>query len=288
MDINHRKEEFAKFWTNAIVFEEKIPANFGLFSYRQIIEWCFKNLIICSGKILLKWGIEPDQEIIKKINEEKDLQGKAFLEKLYIFNFQQKITQFIMNQERKNSKWNSWPTSIMENSSFNCTGGTTLSIWMLSKLKLKSYIGIIPFSHVFNIVELSNKELFCLDLVNMRVYSMLDIETIDVEGHQCLDLSKKPGHPSSIIPIFDTHCITYMILNNASIARSIGMGEKESYAGLSGLDVYGALSFYSEKRDFFPSYPIFEARDEFFPEIKILREKEVFKEEMKKVNGFIF
>lgn len=157
MDQSILKKEFAKFWTKAVVFGERAPRNISVLSNQEVIDWAFATLMRCSEKILASWGILPDENLINRISKEKDVKFRSELEKIYIYNFQQKVKDYVFRQKAKTkySSWNSWPATMLKNSRFNCAGASLLGIWMLKKAGIKVHAGL-PIGHVVNPVQLSD------------------------------------------------------------------------------------------------------------------------------------
>lgn len=206
------KENLVDAWLTIAVDNQIQPDNIADLNNEQLKRWFYKTLMEDTSKLAEEWGLQPDIALIEKIREEQNPEQRARIEMDFIEAVRVKIQEFKKAHPLKNrsDKWDSWPSEMRKNKTFNCVGGTLLGILLLDKAGIRSYYGN-PFSHVLSIVKLSNGEWMYVDFLNNQVKKIKPQE-IMLDGVRTLKL-EEPDIIYRYVPLFD---------NSESVGSIIG------------------------------------------------------------------
>ncbi len=212
------KKNLVDAWLNIIVDNQKKPDNLESLNNQELKEWLYKTLMDDISKLGEEWHLQPEVDI-EKIKTEKNPELKAKLEIDFIEALRIKIQEFkeVNFQKGRSNKWDSWPKNMRENRSFNCVGVTLLGMNLLEKAGIQSYYGN-PFSHVLNIVKLSNGEWVYVDFLENKVKKIIP-EEITIGGIPTLKL-KEPDIIYRYIPLFDKKEVVGSILDNLNVLKN--------------------------------------------------------------------
>ena len=162
------KMEIVEAWGTLISVNNRKPDNLEALSKEELKDWLYKDLLGEMEEIMKEWGLSFDEDLIKKINEEKDLAKRALLEFAYIEKCQEQINKYKSGFEGKNDKWDAWPKRLKETGRFNCVGSTLIGTIFLEKAGIKNCHGL-PVSHVMNIARLADGQYVYVDLINSKI-----------------------------------------------------------------------------------------------------------------------
>lgn len=164
------KESLVDAWLTIAVDNQSKPDDLESLNNQQLKEWLYKVLMNDTSKLMEEWKMQPNIILVERIRSEQNPEQKAKIEMDFIESIRVKIQEFKKDHPLgdRSDKWNSWPSEMRENKTFNCVGGTLLGISLLDRAGMHSYYGN-PFSHVLNIVELSDGEWVYADFLNNQV-----------------------------------------------------------------------------------------------------------------------
>ncbi|MDP3901982.1 MAG: hypothetical protein Q8Q21_00135 [bacterium] len=200
-------------WLAIAVDNQVKPDYINNLNNQQLKEWLHKTLIDDTAKLIEEWGLQPDVALVKRIRGEQNPEQRAKIEMDFIEAVRTKIQEFKKAHPLgdRSDKWDSWPSEMRDNKNFNCVGGTLLGTSFLDRIGVHSYYGN-PFSHVLNIVELSNGEWVYADFLNNQVKKIKPRE-IMLGGVRTLEL-KEPDIIYRYIPLLDNSEAVGSIIGN--------------------------------------------------------------------------
>ncbi len=207
------KRNLVDAWLAIAVDNQVKPDDINNLNNQQLKEWLHKTLIDDTAKLIEEWGLQPDAALVKRIRGEQNPEQRAKIEMDFIEAVRIKIQEFKKAHPLgdRSDKWDSWPSEMRDNKTFNCVGGTLLGTSLLDRIGAHSYYGN-PFSHVLNIVELSNGEWVYADFLNNQVKKIKPRE-IMLGGVQTLEL-KEPDIIYRYIPLLDNSEAVGSIIGN--------------------------------------------------------------------------
>lgn len=211
-----QKEMLAGLWVDLVVDCENVPDNMEALSQEKMKDWMFQTIMHDTKRLMAEWKIESDEEKIKEIVFEENVQRKSQLEKEYILEMHKRVNDKVREFSDKlteNRRWNSWPKAMRENNSFNCVGATMLGVEILENAGIQSYYGN-PVGHVINIARLSNGDWWYVDFLHDDSQcKQIEPEEIILEGVKVLKI-KENDIDYSLIPIEDNSEIIRSVINN--------------------------------------------------------------------------
>ena len=210
---SEEKRNLTNAWLNIAVDNQTKPDNLDDLNNQQLREWLYKTLMDDTSKLVEEWNLQPDIALIEKNKHEKDPERKTEAEMDFIETIRKRVQEFKKANPLKDrsDKWDSWPSEMRENKTFNCVGGTLLGISLLDRAGMRSHYGN-PFSHVLNIVELSNDEWVYADFLKNQV-KKIKPEEITLGGVRTLKL-KEPDIIYRYVPLFDNNEAVGSIIGN--------------------------------------------------------------------------
>lgn len=184
------KENLVDAWLTIAVDNQAKPDNVDSLNNQQLKEWLYGTLMKDTARLVEEWDLQSNDDLIERIKGEQGLEQRARFEMNYIEAVRAKIQEFKKNHPLgdRSDKWDSWPSEMRDNKTFNCVGGTLLGISLLDRIGARSYYGS-PFSHVLNIVELSNGEWMYVDFFNNQVKKVKPREVL-LGGVRTLELQE--------------------------------------------------------------------------------------------------
>jgi len=213
-ELKHEeKENLIDAWLAIAVDNQTKPNDIDHLNNQQLKEWFYKTLMDDTERLIEEWGLQPEEALIEKMKSEQNSERKAKIEMDFIEALRVKIQEFKKAHllGNRSNKWDSWPSEMRRNKTFNCVGGTLLGMSLLNRIGIHSYYGN-PFSHVLNIVKLSNGEWVYADFLNNQVKKIKPREII-LGGVRTLKL-KEPDIIYHYIPLFDNSEVVGSIIGN--------------------------------------------------------------------------
>lgn len=203
----------AEAWLSIAVDGQNPPENIESLNNEQLKIWFYETLMDDTEKLVAEWGLQPDAALIEKIKSEQKPEQRAGLEMEYISDIRAKIQEFKKAHPlgERSDKWDSWPSEMRKNKIFNCVGATLLGISFLDKAAIHSYYGN-PFSHVLNIIKLSDGQWVYADFLNDQV-KKIKAEEIILGNTPSLKI-KEPDIIYRYIPLLDNREAPVSILGN--------------------------------------------------------------------------
>ncbi len=193
----------------------------------DVKKWLFSSLMREIEILAKEWKLEPDEDLIKKIQEEQDFDNKSKFEVEYIRVMYDKVSKITKNFDMSSFsvKWSSWPARMRETKEFNCVGATMLGMHFLKKAGIKSYYGS-PVGHAVNIAELSNGEFWYADFIqDKKLTKKLNLSEKQSGNKQILELDYDDGKVKQI-PLLENSEISSAILENFSDLKKESINQK--------------------------------------------------------------
>ncbi|MDI6821255.1 MAG: hypothetical protein QMD65_03780 [Patescibacteria group bacterium] len=208
------KENLVNAWLSIAVDNQARPDDIDKLNNQQLKRWFYETLMDDTEKLIEEWDLQPDVTLIEKIKSEHNLEQRTRLEMDYIEAIRIKVQEFKKTHPLgdRSDKWDSWPSEMRDNKTFNCVGGTVLGISFLDRIGVRSYYGN-PFSHVLNVVELSSGEWVYVDFLNNQVKKTKPKKEIMLGGVRTLEL-EEPDIIYRYVPLLDNSEAVGSIIGN--------------------------------------------------------------------------
>uniref|UniRef100_A0A7C4LZI0 Transglutaminase-like domain-containing protein n=1 Tax=candidate division CPR3 bacterium TaxID=2268181 RepID=A0A7C4LZI0_UNCC3 len=279
MDLKKLKEDFAVFWTKAVVIHEVIPNGIAIFSRQEMASWLFETLMRSIEYVIEIFGIPTDNEMIFRISEEKNIEFKANLEKIFIFNFLKNIHSVadLAKEDAFDNSYGSWPNEILRKNSFDCVGASTMAIYILQKAGISNYSTLIPM-HQITPVRLVNRQWYYLDTIQNRFIKADYKENDNIFGFPYLDINKIDTE-WNFVPVMDPKYILQSIINNINLDRQLGRRHLGRLSRIKKSPIYENVCEYKKNLRYYPSYSLRRMIRYIFPDSVKLEHSRHFKRE---------
>ncbi len=237
-------------WHALIVGDENLTADVEKLSIGELKEYFYDSLMSEINDIISDWGIAASQKIISKIETEINYEKKAKLELEFLEDCQRQVNDYMTNNKKPRSKWDSWPARFRETGQFNCVGSTLIGSALLDKAGIKNYHGI-PVGHILNIVELSDGQFVYVDLIN-NIVEPINPEIIELNNVPVLKINESFSDYRLII-IRDKKEVIGSIFGNIDYLNTVAQDKntaEDDYNKEEALKYYNKFKKFFDKTDF--------------------------------------
>ena len=164
------KKQIAQMWSEMILGFNVAEIDFDKMDNKELKQWLTETLSKEIVKTRNEFGIKPDDSLLEKIKDSKNVEERAELEKEYILDCQNKMQAFVeefKKREYHSTRWVTMPLLMSETKSFNCVGASMIGRDLLEKADIENYFGK-PVGHVVNVGRLTNGDWWYVDFLNDR------------------------------------------------------------------------------------------------------------------------
>lgn len=211
------KRQLSEAWCGVVLGKEDCSQDIETMSNDGVKEWMYGSLMREIESLAKDWKLEPDEELINKIQEQQDLENKEKLEAEYIKKMHDKVSRIAKDFDMASADvhWSSWPQRMRETGKFNCVGATLIGTRFLDKAGIKSYYGS-PAGHAINIAKLSNGEWWYADfLADKKWVKKFKPSETRVANVRTLKIDDKDNN-FKLIPLLENSEAPSSILDNLS------------------------------------------------------------------------
>lgn len=164
------KKQIAQMWSEMILGTDVAEMDFDKMDDKELKQWFTETLSKEIVKTRNEFGIKPEDSLLEKIKDSKNVEEKAELQEEYILDCQNKMQAFIeefRKREYHSTRWVTMPLLMSETKSFNCVGASMIGWNLLEKADIENYFGK-PVGHVVNVAKLANGDWWYVDFLNDR------------------------------------------------------------------------------------------------------------------------
>jgi hypothetical protein len=272
------KKSLSQMWVDLVVDCEKVPADMENFSNAEIKAWMFQSMMHDARRLLLEWRLEPDEMKIKNIVMADNLEIKAQLEKEYVLQMHDKITQkaATFQESEGSSRWSSWPKAMREQNLFNCVGAAVLGAEILESAGIETYYAN-PVGHVVNLVKLASGEWWYVDFRNGETQcKKIDPQEISITDVPVLKIDD-PMIDYQLLPYGDNSEIIAFVLGN--FLNMDNESDDDSIDEDNRDKIYAKEYIAKNKNKLMPTEQLGNVFEKMFTHIKHLRESEAMQSE---------
>ena len=256
------------------------PANPESFSNEEMGEWLRDSLMEGVAGFADDVGIKPNEEILSALETAVTTAERAELEEKYINDIQQQMNA-VKNRVRaergkRETRWDSCPTTMREHQTWNCVGGTLIATQLLEDTGIKNYSGWVP-GHLFNVLQLSNGDWWYADFTNNNCFKveptegeLEDIKTINIRDKRTDYELIGLGEDGSVAAI---------------LGNLYGMRAEAADPKIKGAGKDSAVVEMNKFAEIFSQAPFGNVRKKLYPEFCNFQESTTFKEEEARVEN---
>jgi len=198
----------------------------------DIKEWLHSSIESGVETFAKEIDLHPSEQLVADIQSALSVSEKAAAEKLYVEDVFQKLTDAKnlsrVNNPSRETRWDSWPTIMQENKTWNCVGASMLGSHLLQQSGVERFHGW-PAGHVLNIVRLADGTWQYVDFNNNAFFEIHPEET-EIQGVRSLVI-RDPRTNYELVPILPESNIPAAILGNLSSMRREAEDDSKQDAG---------------------------------------------------------
>lgn len=272
------KELLVRAWVGPVTNTKPIE-DIETATNEDVKEWMSTSIEEGIATFAEEIDLHPNEQLLQNIQSALSVSEKAAAEKLYLADVFQKLTD-AKNRSKENNpsretRWDSWPTIMQENKTWNCVGAAILGSHLLQQSGIERFHGWPP-GHILNIVQLIDKTWWYVDFNNNTFFEIHPSET-QIEGVRTL-IIQDPRTNYELIPLFPESDISAAILGNLSSMRFEASDETKQGAGKQSA-VHQMERYATE----FTSAPFNTARRKLFPYVEKLNNSKEEEQERKRL-----
>lgn len=213
------KRQLVDVWHKIVLGKEYYAQNIETMTTEEIRKWLYVSLTQEIELLAKDWNLEPDEELVGKIQREQDLENKAKWEVEYIKDVHGKVSGIAENFDMASADvhWSSWPARMKETKKFNCVMASFLGMNFLKKAGIKSYFGN-PVGHIADVAQLSNRDWQYVDFLVKNLTKRINPSEIKLGNTQVLKIDDD-DIGFRMIPLIKDFDVLSSIFNNLSLLK---------------------------------------------------------------------
>lgn len=216
-------EHFLRAWDEIVLGDPKVAVSRDKEHGEDLKVRLYDSLIESTGKLLEEWGLVPDKDDLRAIAAAADSDTRANLERAYLKQMHAAVSAHIDGFDRsepKSSMWNSWPSVMRKERTFNCVGAAIVGAALMERAEMDVRVASAP-SHVFNLIRLSNGELWYADFMNAKkALKKIEAEETMLEGVPALRIHDKDLRNQFVL-MLPKEAIVDSVLGNLGHMRTV-------------------------------------------------------------------
>jgi hypothetical protein len=272
------KRLIADAWSVGVTGTEA-PENPEAFSNEEMKEWLEDSLMEGVAHFADDVGIKPNDELLHQMKHAETLDERVSIEEQYLQDIQRQMNtvknRVQAERGKRETRWDSWPTTMREHQTWNCVGGTLVATHLLKDTEITNYCGATP-GHILNILQLSNGDWWYADFTNNSVFKIEPNEGMVGEMKTITLKDKRARY--SFIGLSENGDIINAILGNVASMRKEAVDPNKQGEGKD-----NAVAEMRKFGDLFSEAPFSTTRSKLYPEYQNFVESKQYKAEEKRV-----